>query len=281
MRLAELRAVLADRGIQLTKSLGQNFLHDGQQLRRIISLADLSGDDQVLEVGPGMGALTELLLGEGCRVLAIEKDRRLVDLLRSRFPETEAFELITGDAVSVLRRRRMDWSGWKLVANMPYSVASPILVDFALASHPPERMVVTLQLDVARRLTAEAGRKEYGLLTLLVGARFQVNAMFGIPRQSFFPVPAVESACLRLDRREKSVVSDEALPLYRKVVKCAFSQRRKKMIKLLRNLWPMDSLLQFYAAEGLREDIRAERVTLTQFARLAERLAECETKPGP
>ncbi|MCP5516387.1 MAG: ribosomal RNA small subunit methyltransferase A [Verrucomicrobiales bacterium] len=275
MNLSELRALLEQHGLQLTKSLGQNFLHDGNQLRRIVALAEVHPGDKILEVGPGLGALTSHLLAAGCEVLAIEKDTRLAAVLRERC-QGKPLTIELGDAVRVLRERPPDWAGWKLVANLPYSVASPILVDLALAPTPPERMVVTVQLEVARRLAASPDTADYGLLSLLVQARFRPGEWFRIPEQSFYPPPRVVSACLRLDRRSKPVVAEAVLPVYRKLVKCAFSQRRKKMIKLLRNLWPLPVLEAFYAREALREDIRAEKVTLDQFARLAEHLAATE-----
>ena len=125
MKLSEMRDLLAHRNLQLTKSLGQNFLHDGNQLRRIVKAANLAPSDKILEIGPGLGPLTELLLAQSGQVLAIEKDRRLVEILRERFAAVKNLELIHDDALDFLRRERRDWSDWKLVANLPYSVASP------------------------------------------------------------------------------------------------------------------------------------------------------------
>src|SRR5438876_8812386 len=131
MKLSEMRQILAEHGIQLTKSLGQNFLHDANQLRQIVAAAELGRSDKVLELGPGLGPLTELLLAQAGEVLAIEKDRRLVAFLRERFASASNFTLIHDDALEYLRREARDWSDWKLVANLPYSVASPILVELA------------------------------------------------------------------------------------------------------------------------------------------------------
>jgi 16S rRNA (adenine1518-N6/adenine1519-N6)-dimethyltransferase len=155
MKLSEMREILVSRDIQLTKSLGQNFLHDENQLRKIVGVAELSKVDKILEIGPGLGPLTELLLEKAGEVLAIEMDARLVDFLCERFgteqrsadlltdalagqPETPAepdqsgaFHLLHDDALKFLKREARDWSDWKLVANLPYSVASPILVELA------------------------------------------------------------------------------------------------------------------------------------------------------
>src|SRR5437899_732264 len=190
MTLSEMKQLLAESGVQLTKSLGQNFLHDANQLRRIVEAADLRRSDKVLEIGPGLGPLTELLLHEASEVLAIEKDARLIAVLQHQFnaapilplprrggegwgegavPVRRAnLQLIHDDALDYLRRERRDWSDWKLVANLPYSVASPILVDLAQANRGPERMVATLQIEVAKRLMAKPSDEDYGVLSLLI-----------------------------------------------------------------------------------------------------------------
>ena len=157
MKLSEMKQVLAEGDIRLTKSLGQNFLHDANQLRRIVDLAELKPADRVLEVGPGLGPLTELLCHGAAEVLAIEKDARLVEVLRRRFdaPLTAGkLKLLHADALEYLQSEPCDWHTWKLVANLPYSVASPILVELAQSGRPPERLVATLQIEVARRLMA-------------------------------------------------------------------------------------------------------------------------------
>src|SRR5213594_232931 len=154
MKLSEIKRILESEEIQLSKSLGQNFLHDANQLRRIVEAAELEKSDRVLEIGPGLGPLTELLLERAGEVLAIERDVRLVEALRNRFiAGTDAvpgFRLVHDDALDYLRRERRDWSDWKLVANLPYSVASPILVELAQDARGPQRMVVTLQMEVAK-----------------------------------------------------------------------------------------------------------------------------------
>lgn len=273
MTLSEIRALLRERNLRLTRSLGQNFLHDGNQLRRIVALADLHPGDPVLEIGPGLGPLTEGLLAAGCRVWAIEQDARLVAWLRERWPDEPRLTLEQADAVAHLRAQARDWTGWRLVANLPYSVASVLLVDLALAAAPPDRMVVTVQREVARRLSARPGTPDYGLLTLLVGARFAPGRSFALPAACFFPPPKVASTCLRLDRRPEPLVPAGLVALYRRVVKCAFAQRRKKMFNLLKRDWPGEALEAAFATAQLHPDIRAEKVTPEQFATLTRQLA--------
>ncbi len=272
MTLSELRRVLDERGIQLTKSLGQHFLHDANQLRRIVEAAELTASDRVLEIGPGLGALTELLLGSAAEVFAIEKDQRLVAELKRRFPAEPRLRLLHEDALRFLQRESHDWRGWKLVSNLPYSVASPILVELALQDHAPGRIVATLQLEVARRLMAGAGDDDYGVLSLLVQLRYEPCGLFKIPASCFFPEPDVASACVTLARPEREWLPAELRALFARVVKLAFSQRRKMMLKLLKQQWPADKLEGSFAALGIPPQARAETLGLNQFVELTRRL---------
>jgi 16S rRNA (adenine1518-N6/adenine1519-N6)-dimethyltransferase len=283
MKLSTMRELLEREGIQLTKSLGQNFLHDGNQLRRIVAAAELQPTDKVLEIGPGLGPLTELLLEHAGEVLAIEKDARLVEVLRERFgansklkTKNSKLDLLHDDALEFLKRERRDWSGWKLVANLPYSVASPILVELAQSERAPQRMVVTLQLEVARRLMAQPGDKDYGVLTLLVQLDFECRkrSSFKIPASCFFPEPDVDSACVCLVRRAQTPLSAEQREAFVRIVKRAFSQRRKMMMKLLREDWPASKLESVFAALKIPRQVRAEVLSREQFVELAKRLYE-------
>jgi 16S rRNA (adenine1518-N6/adenine1519-N6)-dimethyltransferase len=283
MKLTAMRELLEREGIQLTKSLGQNFLHDANQLRRIVAAAELEPTDKVLEIGPGLGPLTELLLENAGEVLAIEKDKRLVEVLRGRFGDNSKLKtknsklnLLHDDALEFLKRERRDWSEWKLVANLPYSVASPILVELAQSDRPPRRMVVTLQLEVARRLMAQPGDKDYGVLTLLVQLDFECRRRSGfkIPASCFFPEPDVDSACVCLVRRSQTLLRREQREALVRIVKRAFSQRRKMMMKLLREDWPASKLESVFGALNIPPQVRAEVLNRKQFVELAMRLNE-------
>jgi 16S rRNA (adenine1518-N6/adenine1519-N6)-dimethyltransferase len=276
MKLSDMRQLLAQRGIQLTKSLGQNFLHDQNQLRRIVAQAALQPGDRVLEIGPGLGPLTELLVAQAGEVLAIEKDGRLVKVLGERV-QAPNLKLVHDDALEWLRREPRDWTGWKLVANLPYSVASPLLVELARAPLGPERLVATLQLEVAQRLMARAGEGDYGLLTLLVQLEYEPLGSFRIPSSCFFPEPEVDSACVTLVRRPAPLVPAGSRDVFCRIVKRAFSQRRKVMAKLLKQDWPAAAIEQALSSLGLPPRCRAEEVSLDQFARLT-RLLHSETQ---
>jgi 16S rRNA (adenine1518-N6/adenine1519-N6)-dimethyltransferase len=272
MKLSDMREVLGKRDIQLTKSLGQNFLHDQNQLKRIVDAAELEDGDQVLEIGPGLGPLTELLLERAKTVFAIEKDRRLFEILRERFHDTPALKLLCADAMECIATDQSDWIDWKLISNLPYSVASPILVELAQNPQRPERMVVTLQLEVARRLMAKVSDDDYGVLTLLLQLRYVPKEWFKIPRGCFFPEPDVDSACVVLLRRETPLLPEELHAAFDRIVKLAFSQRRKMMSKLLKQYWPTEKLTAALSELKLRPDVRGEKLSLEQFVALTKTL---------
>ena len=328
MKLSEMREWLDKRDIQLTKSLGQNFLHDAHQLQRIVEAGEVTQADKVLEIGPGLGPLTELLLERAGEVLAIEKDQRLVAVLKERFGSTLALtptlspgerenesmiqvnptasdsaqrgskelpllgeragvregvaphsvlrtprlELLHDDALEFIRRERRDWGDWKLVANLPYSVASPMLVELAQSPQRPKQMTATLQLEVAQRLMAQADDDDYGVLTLLVQLDYEPRGWFKIPASCFFPAPNVDSACVTLVRREKPLLSEEHRNAFVRIVKRAFSQRRKMMLKLLKTEWPLEKLEPAFAQLKISPQERAEKLSLEQFVKLTELL---------
>jgi 16S rRNA (adenine1518-N6/adenine1519-N6)-dimethyltransferase len=276
MKLSDMRDLLAKRDIQLTKSLGQNFLHDANQLGRIVASAELTPDDKVLEVGPGLGPLTELLLQKAGHVFAIEKDARLVEVLNERFDsklKTKNLELLSADALRFLEDEPRDWSAWKLVANLPYSVASPILVELAAGVRAPKKIVVTLQLEVAQRLMAGTDDDDYGILTLLVQLDFMPRGLFKIPPGCFFPAPDVDSACVILDRREQPLLPEDLRMTFKRLVKLALSQRRKMMMKLLKRDWPKEKLEAAFAELNISPLERAEKLSLEQFVELTKLLA--------
>jgi 16S rRNA (adenine1518-N6/adenine1519-N6)-dimethyltransferase len=276
MTLSEIRNILNDEDIMLTKALGQTFMHDQNQLRKIVALAKLVQDDSVIEIGPGLGPLTGLLLEAVSHVTAIETDRRLIKLLEERFGQRENLTLQHADAMKIVRKAELDWSGHKLVANLPYSIASPLLIDLAESPCRPRAMIVTLQLEVVQRMLAKPGTKEYGVLALLIGLHYAAGEWFIIPRGSFYPEPNVDSGCIELLRRETPLLPPELCPVYKKIVKRVFAERRKKMMKLLKRDWPEAAVVEAFDALGLDEKIRAERVTLGQFTELTQRLSRAE-----
>lgn len=268
-----MRRVLAERDVRLTRSLGQNFLHDGNQLRRIVAAADLSKHDIVIEIGPGLGPLTELLLDSAGAVVAIEKDHKLADYLRERFADAPGLNLVEADVLDYLGQCRLDLSVSKLVANLPYSAASAILLDLASRAAGPQCMIVTLQMEVAQKLMAAPGSPGYGTLTLLVQASYEPGDWFRIAASCFYPEPQVDSACLRLDRRSPCLLGPNVMPCFAGLVRLAFSQRRKMLFKVLKGRWKAPELESAFGIAGLDLRVRPEDVSLHQFAGLARALA--------
>lgn len=273
LKLSDIKQILAENQIQLTKSLGQNFMHDGNQLRRIVDAAALEPSDSVLEIGPGLGPLTELLIPRASHVLAVEKDGRLCEILAKRFAESKNFELVHADAVEFLVQSGRDWSSYKLVSNLPYSVASRLIVSLALDLKGPRRMVVTLQKEVAMRLRAGANDPDYGLLSLLVQFRYAPVATFKIPASCFFPAPDIDSACVTLERRTEPLLPPSLESAYEKIVRQSFSQRRKIMFKLLKELSSEAALKAAFDEAKIPLQARAETVHLEQFIQLAKTLS--------
>lgn len=275
MKLSEMRATLDQRGIMLTKSLGQNFLHDENQLHRLILAGEMKPTDQVLEIGPGLGPLTEWLVAHSANVTAIEVDNRLCEYLRERFAPVKNLTLIHADALEYLKSRpSLDWSAWKLIANLPYSVASPILVELAIHGRGPSKMVTTVQREVAMRIIAPTDADDYGVLSLLLQLDYVGRVAFKIPSVCFFPEPGVESSVVVLERRPTPLLSEPARKVYARLVRLAFSQRRKMMLKLLKQNWDEGILSTAMSSAGLTPDIRAEKVSLQQFVHIARQVHE-------
>ncbi|MGC9035300.1 MAG: 16S rRNA (adenine(1518)-N(6)/adenine(1519)-N(6))-dimethyltransferase RsmA [Verrucomicrobiia bacterium] len=272
MTISEIKRLLAEYDIRLSKRLGQNFLHDANQLRKIVSAAQLKPADKVIEIGPGLGPLTELLVHKAKYILAIEKDERLVQILNKKFADIENLKIINDDALLYLiKNNDQDFSQWVVVSNLPYSVASPILVEFAKFAFPPQRIVVTIQSEVADRIVALPSQPDYGLLTLFVQLRYIPVYCFKIPPSCFFPEPKVDSACLRLVRREEEFLNTQnQRELFYKIVSRAFSQRRKMMFKLLKSDFPPELLKEAFLSNSISLESRGESVSLEQFVGLTK-----------
>jgi len=160
-----------------------------------------------------------------------------------------------------------------MVSNLPYSVASPILVELAFAEHPPERIVATLQLEVVERIMAAARTEHYGQLSLFLQLRYEAVEYFKIPPGSFFPNPEVESACVLLRERKEQLLPVEFVPKFARLVKLAFSARRKMMAKLLKQQWPAETILRSFEQLGIDSKARAETIDLERFVALTKLLS--------
>ena len=233
MKLSEIRATLQEIGVSPVKTLGQNFLHDQNLARWIVSQAQITPEDYVIEIGPGLGALTRFILEKGARVLAIEKDARLANFLRARFAD-ERLEVLNIDALKFDPRVLFAHRRVKLLGNLPYNISSALLLKFLDQPSPIYLWLLTLQKEMAMRLSAPPSTHDYGALTLRVQLYHRAKYLRTIPPSVFFPQPEVDSAAVRLVPRDPVELPERDNELLLKLVRVGFSQRRKQLRKLLR-----------------------------------------------
>ena len=259
------------------KSLGQHFLTDKRILVRIADALHLTGSETVLEIGPGRGALTDILVERAGRLIAIEYDRALAELLRQRYARRNTVLIAEADVLEV-SLGELAAGPYVLVGNVPYYITTPILFH-ALAPPRAEQAVYLVQKEVADRLSAEPGTKEYGALTVNVAAFATARTLFKVPAASFSPPPKVESAVVRITPRPEPLLSLAEERPFRLLVQGAFGMRRKQMRRVIRSLRALDveSAEAALAASGIDPDARPETLSPDQFARL---LRELKTAPA-
>ena len=270
MKLSEIRATLKEIGVSPVKTLGQNFLHDQNLARWIVDQAQITTADYVIEIGPGLGALTKFLLEKGARVLAIEKDARLAEFLRSRF-EDERLEIIGTDALKFDQRVLFARPCVKLIANLPYNISSPLLLKFLEYPSPISLCVLSLQKEMAKRLSALPCTHDYGALTLVVQLHHRVKYLRSVPGNVFVPRPDVDSAVVRIEPRDPVELPEHDDDLLLKLIRLGFSQRRKQLRKLLREYAPDWNAL--VNSLNINTNSRAEELSLLQWIALANFIA--------
>ena len=294
------RRLLKEFDIQPKKSLGQNFLTDQRTLRRIVDAAELGPEDIVLEIGPGVGTLTRLLAAEAGQVVAVELDQRLVEVLRQTLADLPNVEIVHGDilelntadllerymgsqllAVDCQIRRQVAGSGdpaganydalslqYKVVANLPYYITSAILRHLLTAGVRPELMVVTVQLEVARRIIAEPG--DMSLLAVSVQFYGRPRIVTRIKAGAFYPSPQVDSAVIRIDLDAHPVVEVDDTDGFFQVVRAGFAQRRKQLRNALAAelALPASEVAQVLIRAGVNPKRRAQTLSIEEWARV-------------
>lgn len=261
--LSDIKRLLADHGLRPKKKFGQNFLHDGNHLAKIMAAAKLEPGHVVLEVGPGTGALTERLLEAGASVVAVEIDRDMQPILEARLGEKITLHM--GDALDgkhAINAEVLKLLGdqpYKLIANLPYNIASPLMANLAIDHLNMSAMVVMIQKEVADRLLASPGTKAYGPLGILIQALFEVERVGVLKPGCFYPPPSIDSAVIAMHRRAEPMCEDaRALgDLLHKL----FSKRRKQLGSILGR----DEALP----EGVESTMRPEQLTVGQLCELA------------
>ena len=263
------RELLARLGHEPKRYLGQNFLVDGNIVRKSLALAGVGADDKVVEIGPGLGTLTEALLAAGAEVWAVEKDRTLFTHLQEALGNAGGrLHLREGDAVkSPLAGLPAEFAaGCKIVANLPYAIATPWL-DAVLGGILPRRMVLMLQEEAAQRYTARPGSKQFSAISIFLQSAYAVGAGHKVPAACFFPKPEIESCLLNLERRRAPLVF---APAAKSLIRACFQQRRKQIGSLLRSKLPDGgrAWLGGFSALGLDARARPEQIPVELWQRL-------------
>lgn len=259
-------------GGRARKRFGQNFLTQPTTLERIVDLAQLQEGDRLVEIGPGPGALTSTILRRNVPLTAVELDRDLAEHLRDTFGDDPYFTLIEGDALT------LDWStifergATKVIANLPYNVATPILLNLIDQPRPPSRLVLMFQKEVADRICAPIGSRASGWLTVAIASRFRAHVALKVPPGAFVPAPKVHSSVIVLQEREVALLSREEEQDLRALAERAFTQRRKTLRNNLKGLFTEEELER----AGVPHTLRAEALTWEQWAQLVGSLDEAQ-----
>jgi 16S rRNA (adenine1518-N6/adenine1519-N6)-dimethyltransferase len=277
MTLTEIRTALAEIGTAPTRSLGQNFLHDQNLAQWIVRQLDIREGDHIVEIGPGLGALSEYLAEAGVPVTLIEKDGRLAGYLKERF-RGGTVEVFHEDALNFDLRNLWGRGHVKVVGNLPYYVSTPLIAKFTNALSPASMLVLTLQHELAERLDARRGTKDYGAMTVCVGRHWNVQYLRKLPPNVFHPAPKVASAVISLDKKDISRIPALDETVFDEMVRRGFSERRKQLRNLLpelRGRWP-----ELTAALDVPETVRAEELDLQKWETLVRLVAGKDAQSG-
>ena len=261
--------------LRADKKLGQNFLIDENVVHQIVAAAELSEADTVLEVGPGIGTLTQGLAESKARVVAVELDTRLLPVLATTLNGYDNVRVVHGDILKVNIMEEVGAPSFKVCANLPYYITTPIIFALLEKRLPMERLVAMVQKEVAERMAAQPGGKEYGALSVAIQYYTEPKIAFIVPPTSFIPAPAVDSAVIVCKRREKPPVEVCDEGLFFRVVKAAFSLRRKMLSNSLKNMGiKYEQVAKWLELAGVDGKRRAETLSLEDFAKLTNSFNE-------
>lgn len=277
------RAIMSRYGLACRKSLGQNFLVDKNIIEKIIGAADLKTADLVVEIGPGLGALTKPAARSAARVLAVEVDRGLLPVLAKILEGAGDIEVIEGDALKIDFDEMVEEKtggaygregrSYKLLSNIPYAITSPLLIHLLRGRFHFSLMVVMVQLEVAARLVAAPGTRDYGALSVAVQYFAEPEKLFRVPRTVFYPSPGVDSEVLRLTVRPRPAVDVRSEEDFFRVVRAAFGQRRKTLLNSLAGSGlevPREAWQVILGQAGIDPGRRGETLSLQEFAAVTE-----------
>ena len=278
--LEETKYIMKKYGIKANKSLGQNFLINSEVVESIVNSSEISKDDMVIEIGPGLGTLTEYLIEKAGKVLCIELDTRMIRILEDRFAENTNFEVINQDVLKVnldeiINENKKDGKikNVKVVANLPYYITTPIIMKLLEDKLDIESITVMIQKEVADRLIEIPGGKNTGAITYSVYYYCESEKIMEVPNSSFIPEPEVTSEVIKMNLRNKPAVDIENPKVMFMIIKSAFMQRRKTLLNALTNtkvFLNKEEGLEILKKLNLDENVRAESLTIEDFANIAQ-----------
>jgi len=281
---ARTREILARHGFTLKKSLGQNFLTEPNILRKIVEVADITPTSNAIEVGPGIGALTEHLAQNAAQVLAFEIDGRLLPVLADTLQDFSNVticnqDVLKTDLVQISKETFTQDLPIKVIANLPYYITTPIMMHFLQSSLPIAEMIVMIQKEVAERINAKPGTKAYGSLSIAVQYYMETEVSFIVPKTVFVPQPNVDSAILKLTRRPQPKVQVTNEAAFFELTRSAFQLRRKTLWNNLQHHYGKEAATKAWLQTSLTQaDIdssrRGETLSLEEFARLSNKMEE-------
>ena len=280
--LEETRFLMKKYHIKANKSLGQNFLISNEVVEKIVDCSNISKDDLVIEIGPGLGTLTKELLEKAGKVVAIELDKKMLSILKDRFSLYHNFSLINKDVLKVdlnkLIKEEKEKNGFKrakIVANLPYYITTPIIMKLLEEKLDLESITVMIQKEVADRLVAIPGEKDTGAITYSVYYYSEAESVLEVPNNSFIPEPEVTSKVIKLNIRKEPPVEVKSRKVMFRIIKCAFMQRRKTLLNALVNakvFLNKEEGLKILKELNLDENIRAEKLNLQNFADITNKI---------
>jgi 16S rRNA (adenine1518-N6/adenine1519-N6)-dimethyltransferase len=265
---ADVRALLARHDIRPSRALGQNFLVDPNTARRIVRLAAIDPGDRVLEIGPGVGSLTIELARTGARVVALERDRHLLPVLDEVLHDADDVQVVSGDAMTVDFDDLLESGRWRAVSNLPYNIATPLVMRMLSDAPMIETMLVMMQREVGERLAAHVGDDAYGAVSVKVAYYGTARVVGTVPPTVFSPRPNVDSALVSIVRHQEPPVSVASVAALFALVQSGFGQRRKMLRGALRSVLGAGASDVLRAA-GIDPEARAESLELGQWAELA------------
>ena len=277
--LEETNFILKKYNIRANKSLGQNFLVNQNVIDEIIDGADISEEDLIIEIGPGLGTLTKQLLGKAGKVICIELDERMVNILNDRFSLYENFEIINKDVLKVDLNQIIEKEKrtCKIVANLPYYITTPIIMKLLESKLNIESITVMIQKEVADRLIAIPGEKLSGAITHTVYYYCKSEKILEVPPTSFIPEPEVTSEVIKLNLRKEPAVKTKNVNKMFSIIKAAFMQRRKTLLNSLTNgniFQSKQEAAEAFEKLKINQNTRAEELTIEQFAELANYITD-------